>query len=191
MPWRFCVGLKLGSGVDHNIVLAGFLHCEAVEDNAVGGNVDGGGSTVDLNADRSLGRDDDSAEDGSAGDDLTVLDHLVVGGSAGIGEALQLILEGGLVVDGDDADGGISFLEEEYVNTKVSAIEEGCVKAMQGEEEISIPCDMVVMAVGSKKNVLDLEGVTVPVYYAGDCSGERTAGIMEAVRGGYKAANEV
>ena len=80
---------------------------------------------------------------------------------------------------------------KQFVNTKVSAIEEGCVKAMQGEEEISIPCDMVVMAVGSKKNVLDVEGVTVPVYYAGDCSGERTAGIMEAVRGGYKAANEI
>lgn len=58
---------------------------------------------------------------------------------------------------------------KQFVNTKVSAIEEGCVKAMQGEEEISIPCDMVVMAVGSKKNVLDVEGVTVPVYYAGDC----------------------
>ena len=80
---------------------------------------------------------------------------------------------------------------KQYVNTKVSAIEAGCVKAMQGEKEISIPCDMVVMAVGSKKNVLDVEGVTVPVYYAGDCAGERTAGIMEAVRSGYKAANEI
>ena len=80
---------------------------------------------------------------------------------------------------------------KQYVNTKVSAIESGCVKAMQGEDEISIPCDMVVMAVGSRKNVLDMDGVTVPVYYAGDCSGERTAGIMEAVRGGYKTANEI
>ena len=80
---------------------------------------------------------------------------------------------------------------QQFVNTKVSAIEEGCVKATQGEEEISIPCDTVVMAVGSKKNVLDLEGVTTAVYYAGDCSGERTAGIMEAIRGGYKAANEI
>ena len=80
---------------------------------------------------------------------------------------------------------------QQYVNTKVSAIEPGCVKAMQGEQEITIPCDTVVMAVGSRKNVLDVEGVTVPVYYAGDCSGERTAGIMEAVRGGYKAANEI
>ena len=80
---------------------------------------------------------------------------------------------------------------KQYVNTKVSAIEAGCVKATQGEEEITIPCDMVVMAVGSKKNVLDVEGVNVPVYYAGDCSGERTASIAEAIRGGYKAANEI
>ena len=80
---------------------------------------------------------------------------------------------------------------KQYVNTKVSAIEEGCVKAIQGEEEISIACDMVVWAVGSKKNVFDVEGVNVPVYYAGDCSGERTASIAEAIRGGYKAANEI
>ena len=79
----------------------------------------------------------------------------------------------------------------QYVNTKVSAIEAGAVKATRGEEEITIPCDMVVMAVGSKKNVLDVEGVSVPVYYAGDCSGERTASIAEAIRGGYKAANEI
>ena len=80
---------------------------------------------------------------------------------------------------------------QQYVNTKVSAIEPGCVKAIQGEDEIAIPCDTVVMAVGSRKNVLDVEGVSVPVYYAGDCSGDRTASIMEAVRGGYKAANEI
>jgi len=80
---------------------------------------------------------------------------------------------------------------QQYVNTKVSAIEGGCVKATQGEEEISIPCDMVVMAAGSRKNVLDVEGVTVPVYYAGDCSGDRTASIAEAIRGGYAAANEI
>ena len=80
---------------------------------------------------------------------------------------------------------------KQYLNTKVSAIEAGCVKASQGEEEISIPCDMVVMAVGSRKNVFNVDGVTVPVYYAGDCSGERTASIAEAIRGGYKAANEI
>ena len=57
--------------------------------------------------------------------------------------------------------------------------------------DVVIDCDMVVMAVGSVKNVLDVEGVTVPVYYAGDCSGERTASIAEAIRGGYNAANEI
>lgn len=82
---------------------------------------------------------------------------------------------------------------KQYVNTKVSAIGQGgkAVRAMAGEEEITIACDMVVMAVGSRKNVLDMEGITVPVYYAGDCAGERTASIAEAVRGGYKAANRI
>jgi len=47
------------------------------------------------------------------------------------------------------------------------------------------------MAVGSKKNVFNVEGVTAAVYYAGDCSGERTASIAEAIRSGYKAANEI
>ena len=80
---------------------------------------------------------------------------------------------------------------QQLVNTKVLAIEGGAVKAQKGEEEIAIPCDTVVMAVGSKKNVIDLAGVTVPVVYAGDCSGERTAGILEAIRGGYHAANNL
>ena len=80
---------------------------------------------------------------------------------------------------------------KQYVNTKVCAIEANAVKALQGDQEITIDCDMVVMAVGSRKNLFDVSGITVPVYYAGDCSGERTAGIMEAVRGGYKAANEI
>ena len=51
--------------------------------------------------------------------------------------------------------------------------------------------DTVVMAVGSRKNVFDVSGITVPVVYAGDCAGERTAGIMEAIRGGYHAANNL
>ena len=80
---------------------------------------------------------------------------------------------------------------KQYVNTKVSAIETNAVKAVQGDAEITIPCDTVVMAVGSRKNILAVEGITVPVYYAGDCAGERTAGITEAIRGGYNAANEI
>ena len=91
----------------------------------------------------------------------------------------------------DFADHGVA----QYINTKVSSIEnEGkCVKAINTADntEIVIDCDMVVMAAGSVKNEFDVEGVTVPVYFAGDCSGERTAGIAEAIRSGYKAANEI
>ena len=91
----------------------------------------------------------------------------------------------------DFADHGVS----QYVNTKVLAIlnDGKCVKALNTTDntEVLIDCDMVVMAAGSVKNVLDVEGVNVPVYYAGDCSGERTAGIAEAIRSGYKAGNEI
>ena len=84
---------------------------------------------------------------------------------------------------------------KQYVNTKVNSIENDgklvVTTNVKDETEVSIPCDMVVMAVGSVKNTLDVEGVTVPVYYAGDCSGERTASIAEAIRGGYNAANSI
>ena len=84
---------------------------------------------------------------------------------------------------------------KQYVNTKVNAIENDGKQILatdtKEEKDIVIDCDMVVMAVGSKKNVLDVEGVTVPVYYAGDCSGERTASIAEAIRTGYGVANEI
>lgn len=81
----------------------------------------------------------------------------------------------------------------QYVNTKVSAIENDgkVVRASENGRELRIDCDMVVMAVGSRRNPFDIEGVTAPVCYVGDCSGERTASIMEAVRSGYKAANEI
>ena len=84
---------------------------------------------------------------------------------------------------------------KQYVNTKVICIENDgkCVKALNTADntEIAIECDMVVMAAGSVKNVLDVEGVTSPLFYAGDCSGQRTAGIAEAIRSGYKAGNEI
>ncbi len=82
---------------------------------------------------------------------------------------------------------------KQYVNTKVSAITGAGVEAVNTADNsaVFIPCDTVVMAVGSKKNGFDAEGITVPVHYVGDCSGERTAGIMEAIRSGYRAANEI
>ena len=83
----------------------------------------------------------------------------------------------------------------QFVNTKVLGIENDgkCVKVLNTttNEESSIECDMVVMAAGSVKNIFNVEGVAAPVYYAGDCSGQRTAGIAEAIRSGYKAGNEI
>lgn len=81
---------------------------------------------------------------------------------------------------------------KQFTKTTVKAINEAGVVASDAEgSEVVIEANTVVMAVGSKKNVLDVEGVTVPVYYAGDCDGERTADIANAIRGGYKAANEI
>ena len=83
---------------------------------------------------------------------------------------------------------------KQYVNTKVNSITNGgkTVNVTDAEgNEVAIDCDTIIMAVGSKKNVLDVEGVNVPVYYAGDCSGEKTADIAAAIRGGYNAANEI
>lgn len=84
---------------------------------------------------------------------------------------------------------------KQYVNTKVNSITNDGKTILatdtKEEKDITIDCDMIIMAVGSKKNEIDVAGVTVPVYYAGDCSGERTASIAEAIRTGYKAANEV
>lgn len=80
---------------------------------------------------------------------------------------------------------------KQYVNTKVLSVSNHLVKATCDNEDITIECDYVVMAAGSKKNVLDVDGVTTPLYYVGDCSGERTAGIAEAIRSGYKVANEI
>ncbi|MBE6108639.1 MAG: FAD-binding protein [Erysipelotrichaceae bacterium] len=82
---------------------------------------------------------------------------------------------------------------KQLVNTKVNAIEAGKVTAVNTTDEspVELACDAVVLAIGSVKNTLDVEGVTVPVVYAGDCAGERTADVAAAIRGGYKAANEL
>ncbi len=82
---------------------------------------------------------------------------------------------------------------EQFVKTKVTAITADGVQAVNTEtnEAVSIPCDWVVMAVGSKKIPFSTEGVTTPVTFVGDCSGERTADIAAAVRSAYHAANAI
>lgn len=84
---------------------------------------------------------------------------------------------------------------KEYVNTKVSSIEQDGTRVVavntKDQSEIVLDCDYVVMAVGSVKNVLDTEGVTTHIQYVGDCSGERTAAIAEAIRSAYHTANAI
>ncbi len=85
---------------------------------------------------------------------------------------------------------------EQHVKTRLTAITDEGVEAIRttedgAEEPVKIACDYVVMAVGSKANAFDLDGVTVPVTCVGDCSGERTADIASAIRTAYHAANEL
>lgn len=84
---------------------------------------------------------------------------------------------------------------KQFVNTKVDRIENDGARVIATDTkentEVVIDCDMVVMAVGSVKNTFDAEGVTTPITYVGDCSGERTASIAEAIRTGYAAANNI
>lgn len=85
---------------------------------------------------------------------------------------------------------------EQHVKTRLTAITDEGVEAVRStedgaEEPVKIACDYVVMAVGSKANAFDLDGVTVPVTCVGDCSGERTADIASAIRTAYHAANEL
>lgn len=85
---------------------------------------------------------------------------------------------------------------EQHVKTRLTAITDEGVEAIRtaedgAEEPVKIACDYVVMAVGSKANAFNLDGVTVPVTCVGDCSGERTADIASAIRTAYHAANEL
>ncbi len=79
-------------------------------------------------------------------------------------------------------------------NTKVESIsEDGHTLVATDTKEnktVEIPCDYIVMAVGSRKVAFEAE-LTVPVVFVGDCSGERTADISSAVRTAYHAANEI
>ena len=82
---------------------------------------------------------------------------------------------------------------KELVNTKVMKISGNVITAVNvtDESEVIIEAETIVNALGSKKNIFQAEGITIPVAYAGDCAGDRTADIANAIRTGYKAANEI
>ena len=75
--------------------------------------------------------------------------------------------------------------------TKVTAITANSVEAENAEGKVSLPCDYVVLAVGARPNLFDvqaLEDKGVQVSFVGDCN-ERAADINRAVEEGYLAAN--
>lgn len=82
---------------------------------------------------------------------------------------------------------------KKYVNTKVSEIKDNVIYASNTKDEskVEIAADTIINALGSKKNVFDDTKLTVPFTYAGDCCGERTADIANAIRTGYTAANNI
>lgn len=82
---------------------------------------------------------------------------------------------------------------QQLTNTKVASISNNTVKAVNTKDntEIEIKADTIVAALGSRKNVMDVTGITKPVHYVGDCSGERTADIASAIRTAYHTANAI
>ena len=82
---------------------------------------------------------------------------------------------------------------KQLVNTRVSEIKDNVIYAINTTDNtnVELNADVIVNALGSKKNLFDDSKLTVPFTYVGDCSGERTADIASAIRTGYKAANEI
>lgn len=82
---------------------------------------------------------------------------------------------------------------KQLVNTRVSEIKDNVIYVTNTTDEtaVELNADVIVNALGSKKNLFDDSKLTVPFTYVGDCSGERTADIASAIRTGYKAANEI
>ncbi len=81
----------------------------------------------------------------------------------------------------------------QYVNTKVNEIKDNIIYATNTTDntEITIQADTIINALGSKKNIYNETGITVPLTYVGDCSGDKTADIASAIRSGYNAANMI
>ena len=82
---------------------------------------------------------------------------------------------------------------KQLVNTRVSEIKDNVIYATNTTDNTSVElnAEVIVNALGSKKNLFDDSKLTVPFTYVGDCSGERTADIASAIRTAYKAANKI
>ena len=58
-------------------------------------------------------------------------------------------------------------------------------------EKAEVASDFVVMAVGAKKNVVELNNCTLPIHYVGDCAGERPSNIDRTIKSAYDVACEL
>lgn len=58
-----------------------------------------------------------------------------------------------------------------------------------GEEFIE--CDTIINALSSVKVLPNLEGISKPIYYIGDCEGERPSNIEHAIKTAYDVASKI
>ena len=82
---------------------------------------------------------------------------------------------------------------EIYTNHKVNKIDKECIICENNNDEIKIPCDYVVMAVGARPNSFDVDKLlenNIKVVKIGDCK-DRAADIENAIKTAYDAANEI
>lgn len=80
-----------------------------------------------------------------------------------------------------------------YTNHKVNKIDKECIICENNNNEIKIPCDYVVMAVGARPNSFDVDKLlenNVKIVKIGDCK-DRAADIENAIKTAYDAANEI
>lgn len=83
-----------------------------------------------------------------------------------------------------------------HVNTRLEEIHNDSVTVTtalpdQEPNTFTIPADFVVLAIGAKKQLPDMESCSVPLHYVGDCAGERPSNIEHAIKSAYDTANEL
>lgn len=84
-----------------------------------------------------------------------------------------------------------------YTSHKIVEIKENGIETVVVDKDGNtlnnefIEGDTIIRALSSRKNVLDLEGITANIIYAGDCKEKAPCTIENAVKNGYDAANSL
>ena len=80
-----------------------------------------------------------------------------------------------------------------YTNHKVNEIHKDYILCENDNNEIKIPCDYVVMAIGARPNEFDVDKLlenNIKVVKIGDCK-DKASDIENAIKTAYDAANEI